>query len=437
MSVQSASPASPSGITPGRASLLMGLLVLLNLFNYIDRYVLPPVFPAIEDAFGVTKAAQGTLATAFLLVYMLTAPVFGWMADRYSRWILVGIGMMIQVSGTLGSGLAPTFMWLLIFRCVMGVGDAAYGPAAPTIIADLYPIEKRGRMLAWFYAAIPVGAALGYAVGGGMRQLTGNWRMGFLVIIPPMLALAIVCLFIKDRHPSGSGDRRPRPTPADYRNLSRNKSYVLNCAGMTALTFAMGGMSYWMPSFLEEHHGIDPGRVGLTFGGILAATGLSATLAGGWAGDRLRVRVPGSYFLVSGTAMIVACPLSLAVAFVPMPWAWIIIGAALFCLFFNTGPSNTILANVTLPRVRASAFAINIFVIHTLGDAVSPPIIGYLKDIHSWELGFVLMAMVILLGGVLWLMGARFLARDTAVVEQTMTELEAQDLQVGTVSTRQ
>jgi MFS transporter, Spinster family, sphingosine-1-phosphate transporter len=94
--------------------------------------------------------------------------------------------------------------------------------------------------------------------------------------------------------------------------------------------------------------------------------------------------------------------------------------------FFNTGPSNTILANVTLPRVRASAFAINIFVIHTLGDAVSPPIIGYLKDIHSWELGFVLMAVVILLGGVLWLMGARYLARDTAVVEQDVTDVVEQ-----------
>jgi predicted MFS family arabinose efflux permease len=412
------STADPA-MSRSRVRLAVTLLVLLNLFNYIDRYVLPPVFPAIEQEFGVSKAAQGTLATGFLVVYMLASPIFGWAADRYSRWLLVGIGMLIQATGTLGSGLAGTFGMLLLFRCIMGIGDAAYGPAAPTIIAELFPVEKRGRALAWFYTALPVGSALGYAIGGVMRDLTGSWRSGFFVIVPPMILLAIACLTFKDRrgHRAAHVEPHLRPTRADYLALLRNRSFLFNCAGMTALTFAMGGMSYWMPTYLEQSRGLQPGPANFTFGVILATTGLAATLAGGWAGDRFRARYPGSYFLVSGFAMLLAVPLTVLVVFTPMPWGWVVIGLALFFLFFNTGPSNTILANVTLPRVRASAFALNIFIIHTLGDAISPPIIGYLKDHYSFEAGFYLMAAVLLLGGILWLMGSRHLAADTAAVE--------------------
>lgn len=403
-----------------RLYMAMSLLVLLNLFNYIDRYVLPPVFPEIGREFGVGETEKGLLATAFLVVYMLASPIFGIAADRYSRWALVGIGMLIQVTGTLGTGLSSTFGMLLMFRCIMGVGDAAYGPAAPTLIAELFPIEKRGRALAWFYAAIPVGSALGYVIGGVIAEATGSWRSPFFVIAPPMIILGLACLMFKDTRPASEVVApRIRPTLHDYAGLLRNRSYLLNCAGMTALTFALGGLSYWMPAYLELERSLSKSAANTTFGGILAATGLAATLAGGWAGDRLRARYPGSYFIVSGSAMLVAVPLMLLMLIVPMPFCWIVIAAALFCLFFNTGPSNTIIANVTFPHIRASAFAMNIFIIHTLGDAISPPILGYLKErTGTHDLGFVVCAGVVAIGGAFWIAGARHLARDTDVVER-------------------
>ena len=410
-----------SAFPRSRVFLAMSLLVLLNLFNYIDRYVLPPVIPEIGREFSVDETVKGTLATAFLVVYMLASPIFGIAADRYSRWVLVGIGMLIQVTGTLGSGLSTTFGMLLMFRCIMGVGDAAYGPAAPTLIAELFPLEKRGRALAWFYAAIPVGSALGYVIGGGIAEATGSWRSPFYVITPPMIILGLACLMFKDGRHARSAAPPIRPNWHDYRNLLCNRSYLLNCAGMTALTFAIGGLSYWMPAYLELERSLSKTAANTTFGGILAATGLAATLAGGWAGDRLRARYPGSYFIVSGTAMLVAVPLMLLMLIIPMPLCWIVIAAALFCLFFNTGPSNTIIANVTLPRVRASAFALNIFIIHTLGDAISPPILGYLKQVTgSHDAGFIVCAGVVALGGAFWLAGARHLARDTDTVERTI-----------------
>lgn len=399
---------------------MLGLLVLLNLFNYIDRYNLPPVVGQIQEQFDVNKAQTGTLATGFLVVYMLTAPIFGWMADRYSRWVLVGVGMLIQSLGTFGSGAANTFLMLLVARCVVGIGDAAYGPAAPTIISDLYPVERRGRVLAWFYAAMPVGSALGYAIGGLMAELTGSWRWGFYGIVGPMVLLGVTCLFIRDKRGGKTvGEQHHRRVKlADYLALLRNRSYLLNCAGMTAMTFAVGGVSYWMPVYLEQTKGLSPAQSSIGFGAILVLAGLGATLAGGWVGDRLRSRFSGSYFLVSGIGMIVAVPLVLLMLVTPFPACWGVIFLTVFALFFNTGPSNTILANVTSPFVRASAFALNIFIIHLLGDAISPPLIGAIADAYSMELAFVLLSMVVLLSGVLWLIGARYLAADTAAAQR-------------------
>ncbi len=402
---------------------MLFLLVLLNLFNYIDRYNLPPVIKPIEQEFGATGTQMGLLATGFLVVYMVTAPIFGWMADRYSRWALVGVGMLIQSLGTFGSGLADSFIMLLIARCVVGVGDAAYGPAAPTIISDLYPIEKRGRRLAWFYAAIPVGSALGFAIGGYMQSLTGSWRWGFYSIVGPMILLGVICLMIRDRRAGSkqTGAIHHKVTLKDYLSLARNKSYLFNCAGMTAMTFAIGGISYWMPYYLKDARGMSDESASMGFGAIVVLAGLSATLFGGYLGDILKPRFSGSYFIVSGVGMLIGAPLVGLMLVTPFPYCWIVIFCAVFVLFMNTGPSNAILANVTAPGLRASAFALNIFIIHALGDAISPPIIGGLRDAWNFNAAFGLIIFMVALGGVLWLMGARYLEADTARVETSTT----------------
>jgi predicted MFS family arabinose efflux permease len=184
---------------------------------------------------------------------------------------------------------------------------------------------------------------------------------------------------------------------------------------MTMMTFAMGGMAFWVPRYLEIKEadplfGVPP-RV--AFGAITALTGLAATLAGGWAGDALRDRFPGSYFLVSGVAMLVAFPFLILVILLPFPQAWLPLTVFVFCLFFNTGPTNTILANVTHPLLRAPGFALNILVIHLLGDAISPPIMGAIKDAYHLDAAFYFVSATVFLGGVLWLMGTRHLQRDT------------------------
>jgi MFS family permease len=430
-------PPSP----PGARKALV-LLLVINLFNYIDRQVLSAVIPEIERSFfpqgGPHVEAQiGLLATAFMVSYMLMAPIFGLLADRMSRWWLIGIGVAIWSLACGASGLAATFGVLLATRALVGIGEAAYGPAAPTIIADLFPVERRGRVMAWFYMAIPVGSALGYVCGGLVLKWTGDWRWAFFWVVPPGLFLGVLCLLMRDP-PRGQADavQHRMARWADYKLILRTPSYVLTTLGMTAMTFAVGGIAYWMPRYVHTNRGIpNLDEINTIFGAIVVVAGISATLLGGIAGDRLRNRFAGSYFLVSGLGMLIGFPLFLAILFTPFPLAWLFVFLAVFWLFFNTGPTNTILANVTHPSVRASAYALNILVIHLFGDAFSPPMIGWLAgqartyaaqnpNGEPWliellgrrdgmDFAFGVVSLTILAAGVLWLYGMRFLAEDT------------------------
>jgi MFS transporter, Spinster family, sphingosine-1-phosphate transporter len=419
-----------------QARLALALLLGINLFNYVDRSILYSVQESIRLDFGVSSSAMGWLVLAFLVTYMLLSPVFGFLADRFSRWLLIGIGVTLWSLASGASGLAQSYAALLATRCLIGVGEAAYGPVAPTIISDLYPVAVRGKVLAWFYAAIPIGSAIGYVLGSPFAH-AGKWHRAFFLTLPPGLLLGAWCFFKKDPR-RGAADFTPSPgTPAfgseaqarrgegrgeghdrkgglaDYKVLAKIPSYVLNTAAMTAMTFAIGGVADWMPTYLTVDRHMTPERAGLFFGGIVASAGLVATLAGGIAGDRLRSRIPGSYFLVSALGMLAGFPLFLLLLITPFPLAWFVLFAAVFCLFFNTGPSNTALANTTPPEIRASAFAINILVIHTLGDAISPGIIGKIRDHYSLNLGFVAVSGMMLIGGLFWLWGMKYLAEDT------------------------
>jgi MFS transporter, Spinster family, sphingosine-1-phosphate transporter len=328
---------------------------------------------------------------------------------------------------------------LLFTRMFVGIGEAAYAPVAPTIISDLYPVERRGQVLAWFYLAMPVGSALGYTFGGMMAQHF-SWRLAFYLSLPPGLLLGFLALFMRDRRPTEDAARHPHPDPlpkgeggtlqsrsatwTDYKAILATPSFLYNTIAMTLMTFAVGGMAYWMPDYANSFRKAgDLGHVGFVFGALTAVAGLISTLAGGWAGDKLREQYPGSYFLVSGWGMLLALPPFVGALFAPFPLAWGLIFLAEFGLFFNTGPANTALANVTRPTVRASAFALNIFIIHLLGDVISPPLIGWISDRTGGNMnaGFGAVSLAIFLSGVFWLLGARHLGPDTARVSSSGT----------------
>jgi MFS family permease len=427
----------PTDPLPGARTALI-LLLAINMFNFIDRQVLAAVLPDVELSLwggrGGHDTELGYLTTAFMVAYMIFAPVFGWLADRTSRWTLVGIGVLVWSLASGASGLAATYAIMFFTRCWVGIGEAAYGPSAPTLLSDLYPVKVRGKIMAWFYVAVPVGSALGYVFGEQVTKMAGDWRWAFYLVVPPGLLLGLLCFFMKEP-PRGQADATAHDPAApaaggtaapakargnalrEYLLLLRTPSYALASAGYTLQTFALGGIGAWIAKYVEVQRGVPKdSNPTSTFGAILVVSGLAATILGGLAGDWLRNRhVKGAYFWVSGVSMLLGFPFFLAVLYVPFPLAWVFMFLTCFCLFFSTGPINTILANVVHPSMRATGFALNIFLIHVLGDVISPPIIGTLNDWNGGDMNpaFLLVSFTILIGAVFWVWGVRHLDEDT------------------------
>ncbi|MGE5214943.1 MAG: spinster family MFS transporter [Nitrospirota bacterium] len=413
----------PSGQKPmsGARSALF-LLLAINLFNYIDRQVLAALEPDIRATFFASNDANamtktGLLGDAFFITYMLCAPILGLLADRISRWLIVGSAVILWSLASGGSGLAATFGILFATRVCVGIGEGGYGPAAPTILSDLFPIETRGRIMAIFYAAIPVGSALGYVIGGLIGANLG-WRWAFYLVTPPGLLLGLLCFWQRD--PRVATDhliqKSPRRSFRDYLNLFRTRSYLINCVAQTLMTFVTGGLGFWVPAYLRYRN--QSPDVGMTiFGLITVVAGLISTLLGGVVADKLRSRFAGSYFWVSGIGMLIACPVFVLTLYVPFPAAWIPMFLAIFFLFLNTGPANTALANVSLPAVRATAFAANIFMIHAFGDVQAFWLLGYIGGHTNMHVAFLFVSGIIFLSGLVWLIGVKYLPADTAAVE--------------------
>ena len=412
-------PNSGKPLAGARAALW--LLLGINLFNYIDRQILAAVEPEIRATFFVANdvnamAKTGLLGDAFLVTYMVSAPILGFLADRFSRWTIIGTAVILWSLASGGSGLAATFGILFITRIFVGIGEGGYGPAAPTILVDLFPIATRGRIMAIFCAAIPVGSALGYVLGGLIGSHLG-WRWAFYLVTPPGLLLGLVCFWQRDPRVAPSHvTRKWRRRLGEYLSLFRTRSYVINMIGQTTMTFVAGGLGFWVPAYLRFRNQSPAGGMAI-FGAITVVAGLVSTLLGGIIADKMRPRFPGSYFLVSGIGMVIACPVFIASLYIPFPAAWIAMFAAIFFLFLNTGPSNTALANVSLPAVRATAFALNILIIHALGDVPAFPAIGYVGGHTNMRVAFLFVSVVMLVSGLAWLIGVKYLPSDTAAVE--------------------
>jgi MFS transporter, Spinster family, sphingosine-1-phosphate transporter len=386
----------------------MVVLTSINLLNYLDRYVPAALSESLRNSpLRISDTQFGLLSSGFIVVYMLTAPVFGVLGDTRSRTRLIAIGVFVWSLATALGGLAWTFASLLVARAAVGIGEAAYGTIAPGLISDYYPRSKRGRVFAVFFAAIPIGSALSYIVSGQIDVHFG-WRNAFFVAGIPGILLSALALRLYDP-PRGVNDPEPAPGPITsgargaYAALVRNRPYLLTVLGYAAYTFALGGMAQFMPKFLIRVRGIPEGAATTWFGVILVGTGFVGTFVGGWVGDYLLRFTKQSYLWVSGLATLAAAPFTLIALSSPAPsayWGGIVVAELL--LFVSTGPINSAIVNVVAPEMRATAVAASIFAIHALGDVPSPALLGALSDRTSLAQAVLIIPVAVLAGGFIW-----------------------------------
>jgi predicted MFS family arabinose efflux permease len=406
------------------ASKLLWLLFAVNLFNYIDRQILFSVFPAVKADLHLSDTQLGLLASAFMWVYLSVAPVFGVLADRGSRPRLMGLGVGTWSLATALSGMVRSYGQLLFGRALVGVGEASYGSVAPAMLSDAFEPAHRGRALAVFSMAIPVGSALGYLLGGLFEQAFG-WRAAFFIVGIPGMWLAWTVGRLSDVARGGTDQAALTPRPAavprlaDYLELLKTKSYLWNCLAMTGMTFAVGGLAAWVPTYLVRVRGMGLAEANLVFGLLTLVSGLGGTMAGGWLGDRLLPRLPTAYFLVSGVGLALSVPCAAAVILLDdRTLVLTAIFLAEVFIFLNTGPLNAIVANVSRSEVRATAYAVNIFVIHALGDAISPTIVGMVSDRIGLSAAFWIAPGALALAALFCFWGMRSYAEDAQSVKE-------------------
>lgn len=404
------SPPGVDRLLSGPAGRALFVLTLINLFNYLDRFVVSALVESLRADLWLNDTRLGWLMTSFTIVYSLASPVFGALGDRGRRPRLVALGVLLWSAATMLSGAARGFYTLLAARAAVGIGEAAYGTISPGLLADWFGRHRRARAYAVFFAAIPIGSALGYIVGGLVGQWFG-WRWAFVAAGAPGVVLGLWCLRLEDP-PRGASERPwlaigERGLRATYQRLLANRSYLLSVAGYAAYTFAVGGMAFWMPAFLERSRGVPRAIATVQFGAVVVMTGFAGTFAGGYLADWLRTRRREADLWVCGLATLAAAPLALAVFLTWRPAFYLpALIAAQLLIFASSGPVNAAIMNVVPPAERATAAALSILAIHVFGDLPSPTLIGVLSDRSSLGRAVLIVPAALLVSGAIWTFAA-------------------------------
>jgi len=402
-----------------RPGSTLAVLTGLNALNYLDRFLVAPLLPLIIADFGLSYRAAGSLQSAFILVYAIACPGAGWLGDRYPRLRMAALGVVLWSLATVASGIVMTFAGLLLARALVGIGEASYTVITPSVLSDHYPAHRRARALSIFYAAMPFGIAIGYALGGQIGAHYG-WRPAFFVAGGPGIVLACTLLFLREpargRLDAGA-QTAPRITPMrDFFHLLKHRpSYFVNMAAQTLYTFTMGGLGAWMPTYFVRERHLGVAQAGTLFGGLLLAAGFVGTLLGGWMGDRLATKHRGAHFTFSAVTLLASLPFTVLAVTSDRPWIyWSSMGATLFFLFLNYGPLNAALINVLPSHARARGVGLHTTTIHVFGDACSPFLIGAASDAIGLRIPVLASGLLVAASAALLLAGRRAFVKDLA-----------------------
>jgi MFS family permease len=352
---------------------------------------------------------MGALTTALFLFYMVAAPMTGWLGDRFPRKPLIIAGAVLWSLATLATVWVHGYWTFYIRQAFVGIGEATFGIFAPAVLADFYPERDRNRILSIFYVAIPVGAALGYLAGGQIGPHWG-WRAPFFVCAIPGLVIAAFYGLWGSEPERGANDYiRPNADRATVLGLFRNPAFLTATFGLATLTFAMGGISAWVPEFLRRSAGLSIGRATLAVGAITVIDGIAGTLIGGWIAQRWLRTDHRALYLLSFWSVALTFACGVLLFFGPSAWAVPALFAAEFFLFLNTGPLNAAIVNSVSGPIRATAVSINLFVIHCFGDTFSPQIIGFISDrAHSLRIGLGATLVFLVISGIILRAGAHY-----------------------------
>ncbi len=378
--------------------IILLILFLINLFNYIDRQVLFAVFPLLAKDLNLNDAQLGLLGSVFMIVYTLTAPVIAYFADKSPRQIWVSVCAVLWSGATALTGMAKNFFHIAMARSFIGIGEAGFTSVSPSLAAEGFDKTVRARILAILGLALPLGSALGYLLGGLIGQHYG-WRMAFYILAIPGFLLAVwAFVYIKDKRKTQD---KNEIKISNYLQFFKSKSFVYVCLAEAMATFTLGGLAAWMPTYFHRYYGFSVAEAGTKFGIMIIIAGLIGTLGGGMLADFLIKKTKRAYFYTTLLGYMMALPFGLlGLLCENQTLALLCFGIAMSFVFMQTS-LNAAIISITSLKIRSMAFAFHIFIIHALGDALSPMTIGKISQAFDLQLA-VFIAIVFLIPAIVF-----------------------------------
>ncbi|KAL4713991.1 hypothetical protein ACJJTC_005622 [Scirpophaga incertulas] len=437
--------------------MTVGILCFINLINYMDRFTLAGVLADVKSEFNIPDDKAGLLQTVFVVAYMIFAPIFGYLGDRYSRKMIMAFGVALWSLTTLLGSFLTNFSWFALFRGLVGIGEASYSTIAPTIISDLFVGNLRSKMLAFFYFAIPVGSGMGYIVGSGAAAAADNWRWG-LRVTPFLGIVAVVLIIWLMKDPERGAAEHSHMTATSYsddlKSLFKNPSFMLSTIAFTCVAFVTGALAWFGPLFIHLGLNMQDGvnipleRVSLYFGVITMMSGVLGVPLGTWLGAALAKRWPRAHPVICAAGLLLSAPamalgMLLVEGYCYAPFVFMFLGEV--ALNLNWAIVADMSLYVVIPPRRSTAEAFQILISHMFGDAGSPYLVGVISESLqislSWptdeqpsqkiqfralQYALFMTCFVELLGGVFFLITAFYIVRDKTKVDKAIADADIQ-----------
>jgi MFS family permease len=389
------------------AVIALVLLTAMNFVNYLDRYILPAVQEQIKHEFTLTDNQIGSLTLWFMVAYVCVSPITGWLGDRFPRKPMIVVAALAIAAMNFLTASVHGYAELNFRHAALGIGEACFGIFAPALLADFYAESQRNRVMTIFNIALPLGAATGYEAGAWVAAHHG-WRMSFIVSAVPGVLVALLILFFM-REPQRTGAvEKAKTDKASVLSLAKNKAYLTSILGYAAVTFSLGGISWWMPSFLHREAGYSIEAAGALMGPIIVVAGLGGTALGGWLAQWWSRKTPKALYLVPSLSAALTIAPAVVCFFGPKSLIVPSLSTAVFLIFLGTGPVNAATLNAVPANLRATAMAGQLFAIHVLGDMPSSKVIGMISDASNLRIGMAATLVAFAVGAVIFFIGSRF-----------------------------
>jgi MFS transporter, Spinster family, sphingosine-1-phosphate transporter len=384
---------------------LLAVLALINFVNFADRLVLNPLLKPLREHFNLTDTQLGSLQWVLLLVLSFASILFGYLADRFNEPKIIFIGVMVWSVAAIGSGLAPTFGILFLARGLVGIGEAAYAPAAQSLISDSFSREHRALAQSIFASGMILGGIFGLVLGGILGQ-RHSWQQAFILvgaigILPGLFALKL-------KEPA----RRPRSEVVPVFQLLRVPALVAMIAAGVCITFATVSFTTWGIDYANTYKGFSLREAALSLAIIALLSAVLGTLAGGFFADLAQKRFVYGRVMVMAAAFLAAAPFLLIS--IQSEEKWMVLAGFFVAMFFMSwyhGPTTAVLHDLTPQRAHATTVGLYMFSTQFFG-ALGPLLIGKVSDMSDLQIGLQAATAVMVFGALLLLLVIYFVRRD-------------------------